>query len=131
MAATAVIRLLVLLLGLNCAGAAEPGLRDPMRLPAVPVARVASGPAAAPTPAPKLTLVRIRAGQRTAWINNRPYQIGDQLDDARIVAIDLKGVTLQRGSSQQRLPLQDTRYVQPVGTLKRPPLPSPATKTTP
>ncbi|GAB3248899.1 hypothetical protein [Chitinimonas naiadis] len=59
-----------------------------------------------------LTLIRVRGRDTRAWIDDKPLRIGDSVGDARIVAIDAKGVTLLREGVRERLLLVPAVHLQ-------------------
>ncbi|MGQ5525049.1 hypothetical protein ACUHMQ_17555 [Chitinimonas sp. PSY-7] len=96
---------------------AAPQPRDPTRSPSQAKVQLQSqeNPAATESAAAlQLTLIRLRGKRPVAWINDRPVTIGDLIEDAKVLAIDTRGVTLLRAGQAHRLLLA------PDVSIKRP-----------
>jgi hypothetical protein len=77
--------------------AEEPPLRDPMR--PFTSGAVTGAAAAAAVPRFVLTAVLIAPTRRVAIVNGKPYGLGDAVDGAEIVAIELGSVRLREGAA--------------------------------
>lgn len=101
----AAIVLTVALLGASSATAEEPPLRDPMR----PFGRDTVPGAAAADPArPRfaLTAVLVSPVRRVAVVNGKTYFVGDAVDGAEILAIELDSVRVREGSAERVISLR-------------------------
>ena len=108
------MRLWMGLLCMPMLGAADPLPRDPtlapqVRMPASKTVTPGDAPNAKP---PVLTLITVRSRDSRAWIDDKPLRVGDSVGDARVVAIDAKGVTLLREGVRERLLLVPAVHLQ-------------------
>ena len=92
-------------------------LQDPTRPSYANIDGSPDDPKAAP--ALLLNAIRLSPGQRSAMINNRTVKVGEQVGDARVVAIDQTGVQLQRGTEQFTLQLLPNKVKQAHKGVRR------------
>lgn len=93
---------LLLLCCLSGAGHAA-GLADPMQPPGN---QNDPAPAdGAPSSSPALPIVRTTAQGPRVWLRERWWQVGDELDGARITAITPHAIELRRDGQPESIPL--------------------------
>lgn len=104
--------------------------RDPMSPPEAPAA-AARQPAAEAPPPLRVHQLLVVDGQRYVVHQGRRRAVGEQIGEARIVAIDDNAVLLRQGSTQWRVPLFAGVTRRPATEATNPPATSTAAASAP
>ncbi len=99
-----------LLVAAAAVSAGEPPLADPTRPPAYTAPPAAAG---AKGRAFRLSAVFLGPGRPRAVINGRTVRVGEQVDGARVIAIERHRVVLARNGGRLTLRLVRTRGLRP------------------